>query len=268
MKLKALQTLFLSAAAASVAHAQEACPSPDLLLGPAISAEDYFTAMSGPAITKGEFETSAEFEARTAAVQRPAASLVVIDTSPENFKYDADSEAFQFRIYNLETSGLYRTSYTLAGTTPNFGGYNYGDPVDLKLKRIDTRRGEYLATNAYGAETSVREVESVEYLIFDNKGRKKMTTTDDLFSERKSFEMTNLSIPVPRADAQAVKEGLMMVAYVVGREPWTIESTTRSKPTRDVPIDLRMSFRIAFADIQCVGVRNAESELIAHWATR
>lgn len=268
MKLKALQTVFALAAVGAAAHAQAACPTPDRLTGAALSAEDYYAAMAGPEISKGEFETTAEFQARLALVERPSGALVLIDTTPDDFKYEADSESFRFLIFNLQPSRSYSSAYTLKGSKPDFGDYNYGSPVDLKIKEVETDRSEYMATNAYGAQTAVTKIEKVEYVIFDNRGRKRMVMSDDLFSERKEFEMSKLSIPVPRVEAQAVKEGLSMVAYATGKQPWAIESMRGGKPTRDVPIDVNSTFRIAFADIECVGVRDGEGRLLAHWATR
>lgn len=268
MKFSAALLAVVGCCLSATAYAQVACPRPENLIGTPMGFFEFYKEMAGPAITKGEFETTAEFEARLSEIKRPSAALVEVVLKPERFRYDADAEAFKVYIHEIDPGSAYQLAYMPKELETILGNYNYSKPVQIRTNREEADAGEYVATNAYGAETTVSESRAIEYVIFDNKGRNKLSSGDDLFTERGKYETATLSIPVPRDKAQETKSGLRMVTYVEPKMPWAAETSYRSKPTRQYPTDRRTTFRMAFADIKCVGVLNAEGELLAHWATR
>jgi len=258
----------LASACASGALAQSACPAPERLLAESTSIVQLFDGLSEQVIHKGEFETTADFEARRAAVNDPPPLVVQVEIAEDAFSYDADQQEFRVFIPTLEASSLFRHDYRLAALKDILGDYQDGNPVQMKIREEAIGEKEYEATNAYGATTLVTEKRSEEYVVFDNKGRRRLAGGDNLFEERKKYDTAYLHIPVPLDRAPEVKSQIAMVALIDPRAPMTAEADYRIEPTRARPRDYRTHYKIIFADIQCVGVLDGEGALLAHWQTR
>jgi hypothetical protein len=268
MKFRYLVAVAAAITSVSDAAAQSACHASESLKGEAVSAAELFDEFSKQSVEKGEFETTAQFEARKLAIGDPPPVLVRVDVAVDRYTYDADQQAFQLFIPTLEPSTLYRSDFRLRGMKEVLGDYQNGNPVHMKLRDDDISEREYEATNAYGATTLVTEKNSEEYVVFDNKGRRQMATGDNLFEVRKKYETAHLIIPVPLDRAPEVKSQLTMVALIDPHAPLTAEADYRISPTREYPRDIRTHYKILFADIQCVGVLDGDGTLLAHWQTR
>lgn len=249
--------------------AQTACPSSEKLTGEPVLVSDFFKTQEGPTLAKGEFETSAQFEARKGKIDRPSSALIELELSKDVFSYDADNQRFRVSIFSdLETRDSFRSGYGSNEIMNALGDYNYGRPVHLLGKEVLTSEEEYTASNAYGAETVVSKKSYERYVIFDNKGRKKISSGDDLFVESPELELRYLYIPVPLETAPEVKSSLKFIALVAPKAPWVGKVLSSTQPTRQFPYDIRNTYNFVFADIQCLGVANGAGELLAHWATR
>ena len=95
----------LIASTASVAHAQ--CP---LLIGDKVtveSPESAWTALQSNTLEKGEFETTAQFEARKASSNISSIDTAIIQTTVDRdeIKYDADNGQFTIVTYAWDNIG-------------------------------------------------------------------------------------------------------------------------------------------------------------------
>ncbi|MCA8897864.1 MAG: hypothetical protein R3C00_04620 [Hyphomonas sp.] len=252
----------------SSAQAQERCPTPNLLTEAPVTAAELYDTLHDRNVAKGEFETTAQFEARKAQSAAPPQALVKVEVDSRKFIYDADNQVFRLFVPELQTTASYRNGYIPKEMKDILGDYRYGKPVELLASEEETGSREYEASNAYGATTSVTERSFDSDVIFDNKGRKRLASGDDLFQERAEYETAYLEIPVPLADAPAVKGNLSLVALVQPRYPFTLENRYRIEPTREYPTDLQTHYMLAFADIQCIGVLDGSTNLLTSWKTR
>lgn len=80
---QAIFTATVFAIPALSASAQEACPTPELLLGTPVGITELIDQAGGGQIEKGEFETTAQFEARKAQIQLPSPVIVPLAQAPE-----------------------------------------------------------------------------------------------------------------------------------------------------------------------------------------
>lgn len=267
--MKNCKSVFLSCLVGGMgfsAHAQSVCPTPDLLMAQPVSIKDLYDDLRSQNITKGEFETTAQFEARKSAIADAPSLTVRIEL--EQREYDADREVFKVFIPSLGTTPFYRDGYHAAALKEIFGTYEYGSPVQLLAQEDKKDESEYEGTNAYGARTVVTQTSYDKFVVFDNKGRRKLASGDNLFGENAKYETAHLLIPAPLDRAPEMKSQITMVALIDPRAPFTFENDYRIEPTRDLPRDLRYHYSVVFADIQCVGAFDGSGALIAHWQTR
>jgi hypothetical protein len=96
---------------------------------------------------KGEFETTAEYEARLSTAQSETYAFVPEDPY---FKYDADTETVSLTIY---------PSTTRVGSKPA----HYFKPINIHSKKLS--ESEYLGTNAFGASVTVTKTSSKQTQI-------------------------------------------------------------------------------------------------------
>jgi hypothetical protein len=269
-----LVTITAAAAAFSMnAFAQSSCPSPEALEGPASAFDSLFDAKSEVAPEKGEFETTAQFEARKQASQPPGATLLALETDPEWFSYDADRELFATRSFYFQPSYL-SFIYDVRNTPWEnvYGGSRSYAPVSLSAYEQVTSESEYEAQNGYGAQFMVTAKTVTEAVVFDRPGRQAMNAMyDTLFTEnmgKTERPGVELLVPVPLADAPRVKSELQAVAWIVPKEPFFDQRQDYSGATTSTPIARTTDYRIIHADIQCFGIRDAAGNVLAHWSTR
>lgn len=266
----------IAAMAAPESFAQEACPTPDQLTGPAVSFDALFAKRSDVVPQKGEFETTAQYEARRKAAQPLGLMLVEVEVNTDRFKYDADGQRFLINTIYLEPSDLpftrdlreqeQRQMLEVYGS-----GYDYHSPVMLMAYDRVTSEENYQAQNAYGATFMVTDRKRTKAVVFDNPGRKGGKGIYDTFvaEKKRSDDVgTILSVPANIEVAPSLKGSLRAVAWLEPRPPFFDQRDEYSPATASLPIAETTDYRIVHADLKCFGIRDSEGNLLAHWKTR
>lgn len=185
---------------------------------------------------KGEFETTAEFEAR---LQREAQvpilgklerdgyfAFVIKNSSGETF-YDADSQVMTIAIaLQSGDESIYKQSNKKALTS-----------------QVELKREQYEGSNAYGAKATVTRHLGVDYdVAFSNysqfgvskyidSGTRSRGHTEDYFAK----DVFMVRIPMDVALAKEVKSRLQILAVVKLLDPYTYEGSFYDKPTISRP---------------------------------
>lgn len=247
------------------ASALDVCPTPEKLLQPARSFEDVLAAMPSQA-PKGEFESTAAYEARRSTARPPSEELVEIRLLSD-FKYNADRQAFEYFEYAFGSITMLDDLNGLSSEARAQFNFDYKRPVALSVRYERKTVGSYEGQNAYGATSTVEKVQTTQQIIFDNLGRKGLNG-DTPFAEYKDYKERYLSIPVSIDRAPAVKSQLRAVALIAPKAPYSAAGFRLSSPTRSLPIEATSNVLIMFADIKCVGVLDGEGQLLVSWSTR
>lgn len=258
--------------ASPLANAQEACPTPEVLAGAAITFDDLYGQINVLAVEKGEFETTAQFEARRNAIQLPSSALVQIHVDPEWFEYDADHERFILKAERFEFFSL-PFRYDPKADKTVYGLLSRGKPVLLPAYSETITEGVRLAQNAYGVQFTIAQERLNYALIFDRPPRDDYSADfDTLFSENDDMGATDykirLKIPAPLASAAALKGEMAAVAYITPKAPFAQSFQDFRGATTTSRRELTTVTHVLHADIQCFGVRDGGGNILAHWATR
>ena len=250
------------------AMAIEACPTPEVLLGPASNFIDIYNPDSIVAQTRGEFETTGQYQERMANSEKPQPILIKIALKPENLIYDADLQAFKMHTYSIETITTW--VHSLYGEQKDrYGTTGYGYPIALKAGEKELSSEAFIGSNAYGAETQAKRVESEEYVIYESKGRKG-DNYDNIFYTQNEYggELAYIMIPIPIEYAPDFKAKAELVAYVEPFAPYFDEVTYYKGATRRYPTELSETIKILLADIKCMAFRSPTGEVVTSLKTR
>lgn len=283
-----LSSVFIGALLVTEAAAAEArvCPVKAGETVSFVSPKAAFTAVSVPVLTKGEFESSAEFEARKAAqgaVNVPETLMVEGTYFPDHVTYDADTERYRLNKYAWANvgSGYERASYPLdrayfdsigkddhyASNVPIFG-------VGLSQERVLT--GKYQASNAMGASVIVQKQDTLHFGVFDSSlPMSKIYEEDPRLVHWETLDEPSTDpspyydkrdavvyLPMPLADAKKLKKDFKVGFALRPKAPFTVKDTTQSEPTFDLPIENTNYYRILIADIQCAIITDMAGKIV------
>lgn len=179
--------------------------------------------------TKGEFETTPQFEARLDSLVREAGITpylsVAIRLAPHNLKYDADAQ--------LLTLPVGRTDY----------GANRSDLAATELSRVSTNVGSYQAQNAYGATVDVEDRKEIEYVL----------VWSGVIAPLVGISATVRATP---EEAMELKQGADLI--VVGKlvSPRAQVRSGTDYPTVNFPIRRQVTSYAFFVEPQCLYLRD------------
>ncbi len=267
-----------AAALAPLSNAQpasqvlEACPTPEILSGPTQSFDDLYSRSQGLSVEKGEFETTAQYEARRAAAQGPGPALIEVGVENDWFEYDADKEQFTLNAEHFQPFALpFQNDYDLDEEL--YGRMSFGTAVFLPVYIHESSEEPYLAQNAFGAEFTVKRETQHFAMVFDRPPRDDYSARfDTLFTENDDLGATEyrvrLTFAAPLESAASLKQQLTAVAYVAPKAPFADDFRHFMKGTARAPRDLTTITHVVHADIQCFGIRDGAGNVLAHWKTR
>lgn len=227
------------------------------------------------ALVKGEFETTAQFEARKASVDVAATDFILsVLVDQENARYDADKERWIF------------DQYFMAGGNYNFdddallsaGLANAGWGRSLILSGSDDEQGTYVSSNAFGQQAVVRQLYARRIGIIEI-ARGVAEPLDYRLSSGPIFSLPlDVQIPVSgyttTLDAKAVEIPMHIARAqaskgsfgfaVAGKlvEPLLIDHTYYITPTIDNPTDAKIDLTYLMADIQCGILTDGEGRVL------
>lgn len=223
---------------------------------------------------KGEFETSADYNARISAASNTSSQTIFISKSPGNqdyIQYDADNQRFAimsqaFTFWNLYAWEVF--SGTPYGTILNASTFTN---IEVGLEEEDTAKGTYVATNSFGSRTVVTKIDRQISGIFErptdySKGE---TLFSGLFPNADQNTHIVGHISIPPELARDAKAGFRLAFGITPRFPYVVRNTSKgSEPTIDNPTDVTKHTTIIIADIKCGIVMDRTNKVLGSYPTR
>jgi hypothetical protein len=224
---------------------------------------------------KGEFESTAEYQARLVRVTRVTKRLIIPKKiNATKLSYQADEESFRVGVgtfddqYAVFSKALWEVGGPFYDPNAPFGVKRY---VDTRIKMEDIPSGKYNAANAFGREVEVIELDSISWGIFDRKleGLSFRSSRQELIVPpvKKSDYIGEFAIP--RTEAAAFKSTATAAFVVEPREPWSISHREAfpSKSTIRRPLKETKVFNVLFADLKCALILDADKKVVAAFDT-
>jgi hypothetical protein len=205
---------------------------------------------------KGEFETTAQFEARkaSASVSLPTSPFFVnlsTEVMMNNLKYDADRGVFRLNSYTFNASS-YDSEINRGFKSPfrEMEKSNYR-MVGVKLKSETKTLRSYEASNGFGAVTVVNEQTVTNYELFEGF-RHGSLLDSGLWEKGGSSSDVVGEIAMPPAEAQLAKPHLRAAIMFFTKDPYYIDINSFGPlPTRDSPYDITYRTMAIVGDMQC-----------------
>ncbi|MCW3836796.1 hypothetical protein ACFQ1E_12035 [Sphingomonas canadensis] len=221
-------------------------------------------ASFGNIAPKGEFETTAAYQARVAAAG--GGGPLIISKKPEDpkyFAYDADNQVLRVQSYAFHNTniGWWEAFYEAkpAGITASTMSN-----IAIVISQTEKANGTYRAQNSYGASTDVVKIDRTTYSIFE---REAPPGQYNVFDAEKDGNLG--SIPMDIATAQRTKPTLRIAFVVVPKAPYLVEGThSVGRVTVSNPRDVTEHFKIMIADLQCGLLMDSVNKVLAAYPTR
>ena len=258
----------LAAAASVVASVSNASECPEMtgqtvaLLAP----EEVWSNLQDQQTTKGEFETSAQFAARTRESRQQNRRLAVEGTyDPDHVVYNADAQEFMVGVsaWDNLADGVDRIEGRLnRQVLPS----RWDDMASIGLKEMEHEAGEYIGQNAYGATARVTKIRRERYSIYDQvlpsktEWRTQATTTD-------SFHGVSMTVPAVKLhvnleNAQALKTNMRVGIIFRPKAPYVATTEKHWKATIYKPREVREVTRIIIADLLCAVLTDDNGRIV------
>lgn len=254
--------------AASAANAQRGCASYTNQIVTPVSIDSALSSFSGLG-PKGEFETTAQYQARRAAALGGSATRpLIISKVPEGqnyFEYNADAGVLGIKSYAFHntTMDTFSAFYT-AGAQSKIPVSTISN-IEALISRTESVIGAYTAGNAYGAQVEVSRIQWTTKAIFDRESN----LSEGLFPAADNSPYLVGTLAVPPAAAQRLKPTLQVAFVVVPKEPFTVSGTHKpGRVTIQNPRDITEDFSILIADIQCGLLLDEKNRVLGSYPTR
>jgi hypothetical protein len=216
-------------------------------------------AAFGNVAPKGEFETTAQYQARIAT--GGAGGALIVAKKPEDakyFEYDADNQVLNVKSYAFHNTnmGWWEAFYkakpvgVMASASSNLA---------IVVSQSEKPAGTYSAQNSYGASTTVTKINRTTYSIFESEAP---LGDRNMFVGEKGGMLGSISMDI--ATAQRVKPALKIAFVVVPKAPYLVQgSQTVGKTTINNPTDVTEHFKIMIADMQCGLLTDGSDKVLA-----
>lgn len=223
---------------------------------------------------KGEFESRANYDARTMGMSSPMSPIIIAKTpdpiwtaaTGDNLIYDADRQVFRVRRYmfgNFNPSfGILWGDTKLLNGDPNYPRHFGAIGIAISVSRQTTAR--YNASNAFGGRTTVARMTEIQNAVYDHG------TADsgaDLFLNEEGEFVGEVKVP---ADQARVFKATAFAAFVVAPKMPYFQSARQSarRATFHYPFEIDTELNTIFADIQCGLLLDGRKRVVAAFTTR
>jgi len=231
-------------------------------------------------LTKGEFETTEQYEIRKAAVgSSDLAKPIIVEAvyDPKATKYDADTQQLMVFQYAWDNSA------SGWGEVFDYRGEKYGIKVDsygpnhgLGLGQTEKTAGSYSASNAYGATTTVTKIERTVYSLFDRPGQKNSTDYKEKPTETWKFDgyadyssnVGNLPntgavfVNIPIALASTTKDSMRTGVYFSPKAPYNATGDKYWAPRINRPRETTATYNVIIGDIMCAVLMDKDGKVL------
>ncbi len=242
-------------------HAQDTCAS---YVGTTIKPQTFDAAAAPFAklTPKGEFETTAQYEARKAAATGgSAATVIVTEKSQQEFKYNADDQSIYVNAYAFHNI-RFDTARAAMNAQPQFTG---GGNIYAVVSQQEHITGSYVGQNGFGATTIVHKHIKHSNVIFERPAASsgpKGIEGESIFGGGGGAYLGKISMPPQQA--KTALSALKLAIVLKPKDPYLANGSWRGdEPTFDSPDRYTYSFTILFADFQCGLVTDGANKVLA-----
>jgi hypothetical protein len=254
----------------------------DGLIGTRIAPVSYESAQaifSSLSIKKDEFETTSQFEVRSAANARAAPEKLFVTTpfDPNYAKYNADKGIFEVSSPSIEQPmGMFLNwkevfdNLTRETRVENLGSGSIVSligAVAVLLGSEESQIDSYEATNGFGAKFLVAKVIRTQLTIFD---RENTGQGLGIFPPRGTQPgFLTWSIPVPVEQARGMKQRFRAAYQIAPKSPLYAETrlVAAGNVTAANPREVFDNSKILFADIQCAIITDDQDVVLMAYPT-
>ncbi|WP_174297885.1 hypothetical protein [Sphingomonas bacterium] len=194
-------------------------------------------------IAKGEFETTAAFQARAsiaAKVIAPEGDLTILWPA-HGFAYDADSEIVTYPRYDFNMG---------CSANPKDASYATGRPICIEQDQASTSHREIKST-AMGARAVVQVIHQnrVGLALGSNQSK-------TLFG----YELTNIfRFSASPTNAKSLKENGVFVLRGMPRQPFFVTASHYSEPTLDSPVEVYGEDALLVFRLDCLSIADGKT---------
>jgi len=224
---------------------------------------------------KGEFESTADYEARKTAARSTsllggstlndtfAISIPVSKWAQKHFAYTFNPDASEGAFFVLPATST-------GGTKGAFERREYGEQSGIdffkNLANNTLSKSTYEGSNAYGAKVTVEKTVSVSYGLAANRIPFLTFSREDYYESDLSntSKLAVIRFKMDGATASKTIPDLRALIVFTLRDPFIIEDGMHVEPKRDSPMDIRASFQYLKADVMgIVWFSHATGEVFA-----
>lgn len=232
---------------------------------------DALISKLGSTAPRGEFETTAQYEARlqAAASGAPRHAFVAMPIDTKYITYDADSGRFRIESFALDNKNASWDIFYDGPNPPWPRPVGHRDYVDLVERSVERVVGTYQASNAYGAKVTVREVmrETVGVLERTATGREDLFFADRPWQNIQSNVIAE--VPVDPALAPNWRQNLNAAALISPKSPFIAKGIKDwGRPRFDLPKETTEQLTAVIADISCMVLTDQSGIVLARIPTR
>ena len=261
MTKKTMIAIGLATALAGTPTLAQTC---DAYVGQTIDPKTFDQAIAGlgDVAPKGEFETTAAYEARLANSGNDGPLIIAKDIEDRKYlAYDADNQVLGVKTYALHNMNLSWWNIFYDAKIDSLKA-DLSNNHAVGISQKDTETGTYKAQNSYGAEATITEITRVSDGIFDRVAK---DYREQLF---KGNGPDLEGLPLDPASAQALKPKMKAAFVVVPKTPFFVQGEhSVGETTIRNPTDITERYRVLIADIQCGLLTDDQNKVLASYET-
>lgn len=222
-----------------------------------------------PAV-KGEYETTAAFQARIRDARDKISPTYVVSVplKASSILYDADSQKLKVDANALGANALspaYFSARSPRGSISDLidagGAYN----LDIIASHTEVPIGSYAAQNAYGAQATVTRYRRHTKVIFERRGEWQETLFADANpSNAPRAEPTIFEVSAAPATARSLRKQLRGVVVIAPKAPFYASGKVGyQSPKFDAPNAFDHTLEVVVADVQCALLADGAGRVLA-----
>lgn len=219
-------------------------------------------ALSNAPEPKGEFETTAAYQARVAG--SGGAGPIIISKKPEDSKYleyDADRQAFAVKSFFFHNTNM--PAWEIFYHAENGVTASTMSNIDIVVSEQEKITGSYSAQNGFGAKTNVTKIFRTIKGVFERDAR---SYSETLFPGEDAIVGY---IPMAVEAARAFKPQAKAAFVVTPKAPFVTRAEfPYGKTTIQNPTDVTIGATVLHADIQCALLLDAGNKVLGAFETR
>ena len=227
--------------------------------------------VGGGALEKGEFETTAEFEARKSSMTKGISGqtlLVEVSSDPDYIDYDADHERFKVSQYAwANIVGNFHAVGALWRLSPTGSISVIDDVYGLGILKEERATGTYDGSNAYGTTVKVTQIERTLYSLFDKMGQPKHPTWKFDYTELNSTDRGGIYVEAKRAVAPQLKTTMRFGIEFAPRDPFLVLGRQHFGPNIDRPTDIMETILVMTGAMKCLVVTDKDGRVLKTFPT-